>query len=157
MSKKRHGRTISCKSCGKKSINAGYELCLKCYNKKYAKEHPDVMDRKGKIAKERWKEKWRTDPLFREKVKESNKKWRSKPEAKKKLRFYMWKYAKTHPKINKKRTGYLCKCGAIDRSSNNRTERDRSPKHKCPQCGNCDSKRKVIFNKFTGEMIRYAD
>jgi hypothetical protein len=158
MIKKRYGRIICCKSCGKESVNCGYFLCLKCYTKNYKKEHPDVMERMDKRAKERWKEKWRTDSVFREKVNQKQKKWRSNPENKEKILKYQREYNKTHPRFNKKRVGYLCECGTIDKGrTSNLPNNPHSTQYKCPNCGRFSQKIRVVYNRFTGKVIEDAD
>jgi hypothetical protein len=149
------GKKIAkCVRCGRKRPHYAKGKCQPCYDYEYKKAHPEFWKR----CNEKSKLKYRTDPVYRKYMLDYQKEYFKKPENLEKKRIYERKYYKTHKKISKTRTGYLCECGAIDKSSLiKRPEHPHSDCHRCPQCGKCTIKRKIIYDRFTGEMIRYAD
>jgi hypothetical protein len=159
MAKKRRGKIIICK-CGKTSVNYGFGLCNLCYGKKYRKSHPEETKKRYEQQK-KWKRlKYNTDPEYREKIREREKKWFSIPENREKALKRMREYSKKHirrPMLSTTRIGYMCSCGTIDRAriSGRVPKKPKHPsgqEYKCPNCGSYSAKRKVIYNRFTGEV-----
>jgi hypothetical protein len=150
---KRRGRIITCQ-CGKTSHNFGYGLCNRCYERKYRESHPEVMRKVNEKQNEKKRIRYMTDPEYRKKIYEREKEWLSNPENRKKKNEYYRKYRKIHPRVYMTRIGFVCWCGNIDKSrANNRPRNPHSMCQKCPKCGNYTEKKKVIYDRFTGEIV----
>jgi hypothetical protein len=109
------------------------------------------------------RERYRNDPEFRELRKRKSREYLSKiladPELRKKYYEKQKKYRNEHPEIYSKRqrktkVGYLCECGTIDKTTNRSrfNPKNKAEKNKCPSCGEYTEKRRVIYNRTTGEI-----
>jgi hypothetical protein len=152
-------RIIICSKCKKEKLNYAKGLCNSCYNNQYKmsdewkKKHAAVM-----------REKYNTDSEYRQKVLDYHKLYYSIPENKEKMRASQKRYYKEHPyiynKIGRKKFGYLCECGQIDKGvcgGRKKTKHPRAAINKCPQCGKYNKRVKVIFDRITGEILEFCE
>jgi hypothetical protein len=123
----------------------------------YEKEHPErAMKRRQYLRK-----KYREDADYREKIKKQQEKFYKNPKNRGKRNEHTRKYLKEHPRsrFEIRGIGRLCECGGIDkgnlggRPSNHFT----SLKNKCPHCGRFTTKKKVLYNRLTNEIIKILE
>jgi predicted RNA-binding Zn-ribbon protein involved in translation (DUF1610 family) len=83
------------------------------------------------------------------------KRYHELPFVKEKSDKYYKEYRKTHIRIQIEKVGYQCPdCKGVDKSSRIAKPRRREygQGNKCPYCGHIVLKKRVIFNRLTGEV-----
>lgn len=152
-------RTIICAKCKKEKLNYAKGHCNSCYNNQY-KKSPEWKKKHTAVMRE----KYQNDPDYRRRVLDYHKKYYQIPKNKERIRASQKIYYETHPyiynKIERKKHGYLCECGQIDKGvcgGRKKIKHPYSSANKCPNCGKYNKRTKVIFDRFTGEILQFCD
>jgi hypothetical protein len=146
-------RFIICPVCNEKKAHYGRGMCNNCYHIYYKKTHPEQSKAIRKRTYAKFKMKYNTDPEFRKKCLDKQRKYLS--ENKEKINKRTKEYLKSrHPILRKIRVGYLCQCGAIEKTKvQKESKHPSSTFYKCPSCGADSMKKRVMYNRFTGEIV----
>jgi len=144
-------RLAKCTRCGRKRFHYAKGKCQSCYDYEYKRDHPEFWKR----CNEKSKERYRTDPVYRQYMLDYQKEYFKKPENLEKKRIYERKYYKTHKRIRVVVKKLKCPCGHIDIARKQRLSGKHPHKrnYKCPNCGKYTEKTVVLFNRLTKEEV----